>query len=56
MHLMDISAVFRGLRIGDGLGLVGSAMVLLIHFSNVGACSRSIDYGCESGKSHQSQW
>jgi len=50
MHLMDISAFSRGLRNGDDLVWLGWLCHGFVDpFCNVGACSRSIDYGCESG-------
>jgi len=56
MHLMDISAFLRGLRIGHVLGLVGSAMVLLIHLVMLAHVPDPLIMAVKVGwKSHQSQ-
>lgn len=56
MHLMDISAFLRGLRIRDDLGLVGSAMVLLIHLVMSAHVPDPLIMAVKVGwKSHQSQ-
>lgn len=56
MHLTDILAFLRGQHIGDDLGLVGSALVLLIHLVMAAHVLDPLIMAVKVGwKSHQSQ-